>query len=86
MAAVLIATALMAIRWCRKVEHRARQWFDDALNIGTIIVLAALVFSSFPWWQYDYTPSPLTDIAMIYCAGLILVPMYRSMRKPPTST
>jgi hypothetical protein len=78
-ACVIIATAMMALRRLRKVEHRPRQWLDDALNTGTLIVLGALVASSFPWWAVPFAASPLTDIALVYCAGLILLAMYRSV-------
>jgi hypothetical protein len=80
-ACVVTATALMAIRKLRGVDHRARQWLDDALNVGTIIVLGQLVVSSFPWWPIDLSPNPLTDVALIYCAGLISMAMYRSILK-----
>ena len=79
---VVVATILMAVRRIRGVEHRARQWLDDALNVGTIIVLTTLVFSSFPWWSLPISASPLTDIALIYCGGLILTAMWRSILKP----
>jgi len=46
-------------------------------------VLAALVASSFPWWRLPFSPSPLTDIALIYCGGLILTAMYRTISKGP---
>lgn len=81
LACVIIATGLMAIRKLRGVDHRARQWLDDALNVGTIIVLGQLVVSSFPWWPIELSPNPLTDIALIYCAGLISMAMYRSILK-----
>jgi hypothetical protein len=72
----------MAIRAARKVEHRARQWLDDALNVGTIIVIGALVLSSLPWWSFRLPASPLTDIALTYCGGLICMAMWRSLHRP----
>lgn len=78
---VVVATILMIVRRLRGVEHLARQWLDDALNVGTIIVLTSLVLSSFPWWTFPLTASPLTDIALIYCGGLILMAMYRTILK-----
>ena len=65
------------------LKHRTIfDWLDDALNVGTIIVLTTLVFSSFPWWSLPISASPLTDIALIYCGGLILTAMWRSILKP----
>jgi hypothetical protein len=81
-ATVVIATCLMAIRRVRKVEHRARQWLDDALNAGTIIVIGTLIAASFPWWAVDVEPGPLPDIALIYCGGVICNAMFRSVAKP----
>ena len=76
-----VATILMIYRKTRGVEHRVRQWLDDALNVGTIIVLGALVFSSFPWWPLTIAASPLTDIALLYCVGVILSAMHQSVLK-----
>ncbi len=49
------------------------------MNVGTLVVLAAVVASSLPWWTLDVPASPLTDIALVYCGGIIVVPMYRSV-------
>jgi hypothetical protein len=81
-ASTVIATLLMMIRRLRKLEHKARQWLDDALNVGTMIVLVTLVAASFPWWVVRFSASPLTDIALIYCGGLISTAMYRSISVP----
>jgi hypothetical protein len=80
-ACVAIATILWAVRRLRGVEHRTRQWLDDALNVGTVIVLGSLVLSSFPWWRGPNAANWLTDIALIYCAGLILSAMFQSLRR-----
>ncbi|MBV9511664.1 MAG: hypothetical protein JO303_15430 [Caulobacteraceae bacterium] len=82
LASALAATVLMAVRRLRGVEREARQWLDDALNLGTVVVLAVLVISSFPWWSAPVAASPLTDIALIYCGGLIASAVWRSVRKP----
>jgi len=79
---VIVASVLMATRRLRGVHHRGRQWLDDALNVGTIILLVRLVLSSFPGWTLPAGGNPVTDIALIYCAGLIAVAMYRSIQKP----
>jgi carbon starvation protein CstA len=76
---VVVATVLMAVRLGRGVDHVARQWLEDAMNVGTLVVLAAVVASSLPWWTLDVPASPLTDIALVYCGGIIVVPMYRSV-------
>jgi hypothetical protein len=75
------ATVFMAVRRARGIDHEARQWLDDALNVGTLVVLAALVAASFPWWTFQVTPNPVTDIALIYCGVLIWTPVYNSLRK-----
>ncbi len=83
--AVLVATLLMLTRRARGVDHKARQWLDDAVNVGTLIVLAALVLSSFPWWIIPFSATPTTDIALIYCGGVIWTAMYRTIQKPQTA-
>ena len=82
LASALAATALMAVRRLRRVDQKPRQWLDDALNLGTVVVLAVLVVSSFPWCSAPAAASPLTDIALIYCGGLIASAVWRSVRKP----
>ena len=44
LASVSIATLLMGVRRLRGLDQTARQWLDDALNLGAIIVLGVLVF------------------------------------------
>ncbi len=79
---IIGATILMSVRRARKLEHKTRQWLDDALNVGTLIVLGTLVASSFPWWTITFSANPLTDIALCYCGGLIWMAMYRTILKP----
>jgi hypothetical protein len=72
----------MLLRNHNKVQHKAEQWLGDALNVGTIIIVIALVAGSFPWWSVKIGPSQFTDIALIYCAGIIVANMRRSILKP----
>jgi surface polysaccharide O-acyltransferase-like enzyme len=83
---VVVATLLMVVRRLRNVPHQARQWLDDALNVGTIFVIGALLVSSLPWFDFAYVPNPLTGVALIYCGGLIVSAMYRSLLKTTPTT